>query len=60
MIDDADEMMRLSAVWAIGQVRFPGAVDLLLNRLEVEPSPAVRAKIGEVLSSEAQKEAGAS
>jgi HEAT repeat protein len=58
MIDDPDEMMRLSAVWAIGQVRFPGAVDLLLNRLESEEAPSVRAKIGEVLSREAQKEAG--
>jgi HEAT repeat protein len=58
MIDDPDEMMRLSAVWAIGQVRFPGAIDLLLNRLESEPSAAVRAKIGEVLSRESQKEAG--
>lgn len=58
MIDDPDEMMRLSAVWAIGQVRFPGAVDLLLNRLEAEPSAAVRAKISEVLSSQAHREAG--
>lgn len=58
MIDDPDEMMRLSAVWAIGQVRFPGAIDLLLNRLEAEPSAAVRAKISEVLSRESQKEAG--
>jgi HEAT repeat protein len=60
MVDDPDEMMRLSAVWAIGQVRFPGAVDLLVNRLEAEQAPAVRTKIGEVLSREAQKEAGAS
>jgi len=58
MIDDPDEMMRLSAAWAIGEVRFPGAIDLLLNRLEIEESPAVRAKIGEVLSRESQKEAG--
>jgi len=58
MIDDPDEMMRLSAVWAIGQVRFPGAADLLLNRLEAEQAPAVRAKISEVLSRESQKEAG--
>ena len=58
MIDDADEMMRLSAVWAIGEVRFPGAVDLLLCRLEAEQSPAVRAKISEVLSRDTQKEAG--
>jgi HEAT repeat protein len=49
--------MRLSAVWAIGEVRFPGAIDLLLARVESEPSPTVRAKIGEVLSRVSQKEA---
>jgi len=58
MIDDPDEMMRLSAVWAIGQVRFPGAIDLLLNRRDAEPSAAVRMKISEVLSRESQREAG--
>lgn len=58
MIEDPDEMMRLSAVWAIGQVRFPGATDLLLARVEGEPSAAVRAKIAEVLSAVSQKEAG--
>jgi HEAT repeat protein len=60
MIDDPDEMMRLSAVWAIGEVKFPGAIDLLLKRAEGEPSPVVRAKIADVLSREPRKEAGAS
>jgi len=60
MIDDPDEMMRLSAVWAIGEAQFPGAIDLLVGRAESEPSPVVRAKLAEVLSRSAQKEAGAS
>jgi HEAT repeat protein len=59
MLEDADEMKRLSAVWAIGEVRFPGGIDLLLARVEAEPSPTVRAKIAEVLSRMTQKEAGA-
>jgi HEAT repeat protein len=50
MIRDERELMRLSAVWAIGEVRFPGAVDVLLQRVENEPSPQVRAKIAEVLT----------
>ncbi|MBI3854346.1 MAG: HEAT repeat domain-containing protein, partial [Planctomycetes bacterium] len=58
MIDDPEEMMRLSAVWAMGQVRFPGAIDLLLARLDTEQSPSVRSKINEVLARESQKEAG--
>jgi HEAT repeat protein len=59
MLNDSDEMMRLSAVWATGEVRFPGAVDLLLARVEADPSPAVREKIAEVLSQMARREAGA-
>ena len=54
----ADEAMRLSAVWAIGEMRFPGAIDLLLTQVEAEASPSVRAKIAEVLSRASQKEAG--
>lgn len=59
MLEDPDEMMRLSAVWAIGEIRFPGGVDLLTARVETEPAAAVRAKIAEMLSRVATKEAGA-
>jgi HEAT repeat protein len=59
MLEDPDEMMRLSAVWAIGELRFPGGIDLLLARVESEQTPAVRAKIVDVLSKISQKEAGA-
>jgi HEAT repeat protein len=58
MLSSPDEMMRLSAVWATGEVRFPGAVDLLLARAEADPSPAVREKISDTLSRISQKEAG--
>jgi HEAT repeat protein len=58
MLSDAEESMRLSAVWAIGEVRFPGGLDLLLARAEAEPSPTVRAKITDVLSRVSQKGAG--
>jgi HEAT repeat protein len=50
-----DESMRLSAVWAIGELRFPGAVELLAAHVEGEGSPTVRTKIGEVLSRAAGK-----
>ncbi|HZE97083.1 MAG TPA: HEAT repeat domain-containing protein [Planctomycetota bacterium] len=55
MLAQNEEAMRLSAVWAIGEVRFPGATDLLLAHLEGERSPIVRAKIGEVLTRLAEK-----
>jgi HEAT repeat protein len=55
MLKHPEENMRLSAVWAIGEVRFPGASDLLLGHVEGELSPAVRAKISEVLARLAQK-----
>jgi HEAT repeat protein len=55
MMKHAEENMRLSAVWAIGEVRFAGASDLLLGHVEGELSPAVRAKISEVLARLAQK-----
>jgi len=50
MLRHGEEAMRISAVWAIGEVRFDGATDLLISRAEEEPSPAVRGKIAEVLS----------
>jgi HEAT repeat protein len=59
MLSNPDEMMRLSAVWATGEVKFPGAIDLLLARIEADASPAVRAKIAEVLSRMSRNEAGA-
>lgn len=54
-----DESMRLSAVWAIGEVQFPGMAELLTAHMEGEQSPVVRAKIAEVLSRAAGKEAPA-
>ena len=59
MLGDPDEMMRLSAVWATAEVRFPGAIDLLLARVESDPSPTVREKISDALSRISRKEAGA-
>jgi HEAT repeat protein len=59
MLEHPEEAMRLSAVWAIGEVQFPGGLELLLARSESEPAPSVRAKIGEVLSRVSKKEMGA-
>jgi len=59
MLRQPEEAMRLSAVWAIGEVRFPGAIDLLMAHVEGERSELVRAKIGEVLSRAPEKGAPA-
>ena len=50
MLRHDEEAMRLSAVWAIGELRFEGAMDVLIARAEEESSPAIRAKIAEVLA----------
>jgi HEAT repeat protein len=50
MLRHQQEAMRISAVWAIGELRFEGATDFLISRAEEEPSPAVRDKIAEILS----------
>ncbi len=50
MLRHDEEAMRLSAVWAIGEVRFEGAVDLLIAHVEGERSDVVRAKIADVLA----------
>jgi HEAT repeat protein len=50
MTRHASEAMRLSAAWAVGAVRFEGARALLHDRANVEASPAVLAKLNEVLS----------
>lgn len=55
MLKHAEENMRLSAVWAIGEVRFPGAADLLIAHIEGERSPLVRSRITEVVARLAQK-----
>ncbi len=57
MLGDARENMRLSAVWALGEVRFEGASAALLARAGEETSPAVRLKIAEVLTKIAQPQA---
>jgi HEAT repeat protein len=49
MIQDPGEMMRLSGVWAIGEVAFDGAADLLLALGRREPSATVKAKISDSL-----------
>ncbi|HVR83248.1 MAG TPA: HEAT repeat domain-containing protein, partial [Planctomycetota bacterium] len=59
MLRQPEEAMRLSAVWAIGEVRFPGAIDLLMAHVEGERSQLVRAKISEVLSRAPEKGASA-
>jgi hypothetical protein len=56
MLEDPSETMRLSAVWAIGELAFGGAAELLLARGRVEPSAAVKSKISDALLSLAQKE----
>jgi HEAT repeat protein len=55
MLKHPEEPMRISAVWAIGEVRFPDAVDLLLGHIEGERSAAVRTKISEVVARLSQK-----
>jgi HEAT repeat protein len=55
MLGHEEELMRLSAVWAIGEIRFPGAVDLLIAHVEGERSEAVRAKIAGILGRVTQK-----
>jgi HEAT repeat protein len=50
MARHADDAARLSAAWAIGQVRFEGALVLLHDRANVETNPAVFAKIADALS----------
>jgi HEAT repeat protein len=50
MLRDADESMRLSAAWALGQVRLEGARAILEERSRVETIPAVSARIAEALA----------
>ena len=50
MARHASDAMRLSAAWAVGQVRFEGARELLHDRSGVETSPAVLAKLADALS----------
>jgi len=49
MLEDPHEMMRLSAVWALGELRIEGTVERLLSRSRDEKSTKVRAKITETL-----------
>ena len=56
MLEGPNEMMRLSAVWAIGEVAFDGAADLLLTFGRREPSTAVKTRISDALLKLAQKE----
>ena len=48
MLHDDQESMRLSAAWALGELRCDGALQLLDARIPLESSPAVRSKIHEV------------
>lgn len=50
MLQLPDEAMRLSAVWAIGEIGFPGAIEVLKTQAEREPSAVVRAKIDDLLT----------
>jgi HEAT repeat protein len=50
MLKDPRELMRLSAVWALGELRYEGASARLLDLAAEESAPAVRAKIADVLS----------
>jgi HEAT repeat protein len=56
MLEDPSELMRLSSVWAIGELGFDGAAELLLARGRIEPSAAVKSKISDALLTLAQKE----
>jgi hypothetical protein len=49
MLEDPHEMMRLSAVWALGELRIEGTVERLLSRSRDEKSTKVRTKITETL-----------
>ncbi len=49
MLSSSDEMMRLSAVWALGEVKLPGRRKLLEEQLRVEKSGRVQKKIALVL-----------
>ncbi|HEX7896948.1 MAG TPA: HEAT repeat domain-containing protein, partial [Planctomycetota bacterium] len=50
MARHASDAMRLSAAWAIGQVRFEGARTLLHDRAGVEKNPVVLAKLADALN----------
>lgn len=49
MLDDPAELMRLSAVWALGEIRYEGFRELLQRRLAVETSVKVKSRIEEAL-----------
>jgi len=59
MLGNESEMMRLSAVWAIGEAAFEGAADLLLAQGRKETSVPVKAKISDSLLKLARKEKAA-
>ena len=49
MLASPVEMMRLSAVWVLGEVDFPGALDWLRRLAREDPSPRVRQKVAGIL-----------
>ncbi len=49
MLASPDEERRLSALWAIGEVRFEGWEELLRRRAAADPADRVRARIAELL-----------
>jgi len=49
MLGDENEAMRISAAWAIGELQFAGAKELLAQRAAVELNSRVHAKVREAL-----------
>lgn len=50
MLGEGDENMRLSAVWTLGELRYEGAAEVLSERLRLETSEKVKAKIIDTLA----------
>ena len=50
MLANRDPKMRLSAIWAIGELRFHGGRALLEQREQLENKPDVRARLRQALA----------
>jgi HEAT repeat protein len=56
MLSDGEELVRLSAVWVLGEIEMSDRRAVLQAREAQDPSPKVRAKIREVLAAMPAKE----
>jgi len=49
MLQNDDEMMRLSATWLLGEIDHTGRIDMLMKLAKTDPSELVRAKARSIL-----------